>query len=89
MRNMSRKDQAIKNIDLSQELAMYIARHPDVAKKMPKSSNFVAFSASDKKLNQANEKLIASLVDEGKPIIKAVQTNDKLNPWKFFPVTPI
>lgn len=86
---MSRKDQAVKNIDLSRELAMYIAKHPDVAKKMPKSSNFVAFSAQDAELNKANEKLIASLVDERKPIIKAVQTNDKFNPWKFFPVTSI
>lgn len=77
---MSNKDQAIKNIDLSHELAMYIAKHPNVAKKMPKSSSFVAFSASDEELNKANEKLIASLADEGKPIVKAVQTNDKVNP---------
>lgn len=86
---MSTKDQAIKNIDLTQELAAYIAKNPKEAKKSPKSAMYVAFSANDEELNKANEKLIASLVDEGKKgkqIIKAVQTNDKLHPWKFFPV---
>ena len=87
---MSTKDQAIKNMELTQELAAYIAKHPKVAKKSPKSATYVAFSAKDEKLNEANEKLLQSIIKEGRKfIIKAVQTNDKLNPWKFFPVNPI
>ncbi len=86
---MSNKDQAIKNIDLSQELAEFIAKNPKAVKKIPQSSTFVAFSSKDEKLNKANEKLITSLVKEGKRVIKAIQTNDKFNPWKFFPVSSI
>jgi hypothetical protein len=29
-----------------------------------------------------------SLKGEGKKVIKAQETNDKKNPWKFTPVTP-
>ena len=83
---MSKKDQAIKNIDLSQELANFIAKNPRAVEEIPQSSAFVAFSSSDEKLNEANEKLLASLVKEGKPVVKAVQTNDKGNPWKFLQV---
>lgn len=86
---MSNKDQAIKNMDLSQELAEFIAQNPKVVKNVPKSSTYVAFSSSDEGLNKANEKLISSLVKEGKRVIKAIQTNDKFNPWKFFPATSI
>jgi hypothetical protein len=86
---MSRKEQATKNINLSHQLATYIAAHPDVSRKMPKHSNYIAFSASDEALNKANEKLIASLVGEGKSIIRAVQTNNKINPWEFFSVAPL
>ena len=84
---MSNKDQAIKNIDLSQELAAYIAKNPKKAKKSPKSATYVAFSAQDEKLNEANEKLLESLIKEGRKVIKAVQTNDKFNPWKFSTIT--
>ncbi|HUD44206.1 MAG TPA: DUF5647 family protein [Patescibacteria group bacterium] len=86
---MSNKDQAVKNMDLSQELAEFIAKNPKAVKKIPRSSTFVAFSSKDEQLNKANEKLIASLMQEGKKVIKAIQTNDKFNPWKFFPVASI
>lgn len=87
---MGTKDQAIKNMELTQELAAYIAKHPKVAKKSPENATYVAFSAKDEELNEANEKLLQSIIKEGRKfIIKAVQTNDRLNPWKFFPVTSI
>jgi len=83
---MTKKKQAIKNLDLSQELAEYIASNPKAVKNLPKKSTFVVFSSVDKKLNVENQKLIDSIVAEGKKVIKAVQTEDKLNPWKFSPV---
>ena len=87
---MSKQDQAKKNMDLAQELAGFIAKNPSKAKQTSQTVSYVAFSATDKQLNEANEKLIASLVKEGKKqIIKAIQTDDKLHPWKFFPVASI
>jgi hypothetical protein len=86
---MSRKVQAMKNAPLVKELAMYIAKHPKAGKKSDESVTYVAFSAKDAELNKENKKLIASFVKEGRKVIKAVQTNDKFNPWKFYPVTSV
>ena len=83
---MSKKQQAMKNLDLSQKLAEYIANNPKAVKNVPKSSTFVAFSSSDNELNRKNEELIASLSEEGKKVVKAIQTTNKINPWKFSPV---
>ena len=86
---MSTKDQAIKNLDLSKELAYYLTKNPAALGKSRKGFAFVAFSYTDEKLNEENEKLIPSLMKEGKRVIKAIQSNDKFNPWKFFPVASI
>lgn len=83
---MTKKIQAIKNLDLSQKLAGYIASNPEAVKNLPKKSSFVVFSSVDQKLNVENQKLIASIQAEGKTVVKAVQTKDKFNPWKFSPV---
>lgn len=79
---MTKKKQVEKNIKLSEELANYI-----VGKNvsLPKNQNydFVAFSVTDQKLNKANEKLVKSLIAEGKKVVKAQQTTNKKNPWNF------
>ncbi len=80
---MTKKMQAVKNLDLSQKLASYIAENPEAVKGLPTKASFVAFSSSDESLNMENQKLIKSVLAEGKRVIKAIQTNDKLNPWKF------
>lgn len=80
---MTKKKQAIKNLDLSQKLAEYIADNPDSVKDLPEKSTFVVFSSVDEALNAQNQKLIKSVLAEGKKVIKAIQTKDKFNPWKF------
>ena len=83
---MTKKKQATKNLDLSQKLAEYIAGNPDTVKNLPKNSSFVVFSSADESLNEENQKLIDSVLAEGKKVIKAIQTKDKVNPWKFYPL---
>jgi hypothetical protein len=83
---MDTKYQAVKNIGLIQELARYLAAHPDEDEQTTGDVTYVAFSSTDEQLNHANEKLLASLVDEGRKVVKAMQTNDKFHPWKFSPV---
>ena len=84
---MTKKKQAIKNLDLSQKLAEYIAGNPNAVKNLPKKSTFVVFSSADEFLNEENQKLIESVLAEGKKVIKATETKNKLNPWKFSSVT--
>ena len=83
---MSKRIQATKNLDLSQKLAEYIASNPETVKNLPKKSTFVVFSSVDKKLNAENKKLIDSILAEGKKVVKAAQTKDRFNPWKFSPI---
>lgn len=80
---MTRDIQAKKNLDLSQKLAEYIAENPDSVKDLPENSSFIVFSSIDESLNKENEGLIKSVIAEGKKVIKATQTKDKSNPWKF------
>lgn len=83
---MTMKNHAMKNAPLVKELAMYLAKHPDAEKKRYKNATYIAFSAKDAELNKENEKMIASFVEEGKTVIRAVQTNNTTRPWEFFPV---
>jgi hypothetical protein len=80
---MTKHTQIIKNIDLSEKLADYIAENPEEVKDLPENVSFVTFSSTDLKLNEANKRLIESLKKEGKQVIKAQETQDKENPWKF------
>lgn len=80
---MSKNKQLEKNIELSGKLAEYIAANPSVVKSMPNEASFVVFSTGDKKLNEANKGLIASLKNEGKKVIKATQKSSKTQPWSF------
>jgi hypothetical protein len=82
---MDTRNQAVKNMGLIQELARYLAAHPEEDKLTTGNVTYVAFSSTDEQLNSANEKFLASLVHEGKKVVKAMQTNDKFHPWKFSP----
>ena len=80
---MKKDQQIIKNLDLSEKLAGYIADNPDVVEKFPSKASYVPFSLHDDKLNKANEKLVESLKEESKYIIKAQQTDNRNHPWNF------
>ncbi len=80
---MTKNKQISKNIELSEKLANYLASHPIESEALPNNASFVAFSKDDERLNEENIKLIRGLIEEGKNVIKALQTNDKNNPWIF------
>lgn len=83
---MTKKVQTRKNLELSEQLASYIVNNPRAVKDLPKNVSFIVFSSEDESLNKKNEGLIKSVIAEGKKVIKAIQTKDKSNPWKFSPV---
>lgn len=85
---MSNKIQSKKNLELLSKLANFIAANPRVEANMPSGASYVFFSATDKKLNQANLELAKSLSREGKVVIKAQESEDKEIPWKFVLFTP-
>ena len=80
---MSNKKQVEKNLKLSSRVASYIMENPDAVKKVPKNSTYVIFSVDDQELNKKNEKMIFSLKNEGKKVIKVFETKNKTNPWNF------
>ncbi|HXS14988.1 MAG TPA: DUF5647 family protein [Candidatus Saccharimonadales bacterium] len=80
---MSKTQQANKNIVLTEKLAMFLTENPQVDEEMPDNVSYVTFSAKDKNLNELNAKLIESLLHEGKQVVRAEETKDKSNPWKF------
>jgi len=80
---MSNKIQAKKNLELVSKLADYMAKNPQAEASIPSNASYVFFSATDKELNQANLKLAESLASEGKVVVKAQESKDKTNPWKF------
>lgn len=80
---MSKKQQLDKNMRLTAKLADFIASHPEINRSIPSGASIVPFSASDNILNRMNEKLIPGLKEEGKTIVKAEETKNKREPWKF------
>lgn len=81
---MSKKQQAVKNMDLTVKLTDYLATHPEDSKNFYASgASVVPFSATDKKLNKVNDELVKDLLEEGKKVVKAKETKDKKNPWEF------
>jgi Family of unknown function (DUF5647) len=84
---MNTKTQAEKNLKLSEKLADFLVNHPEVSKKLPDDASFVTFSVGDKNLNEVNKKLIKELLEEGKRVVKAQETNNERQPWEFSPVT--
>lgn len=81
---MSKKQQAEKNATLAVKLTDYLAKNPEIDKHVWGSGvSLVPFSARDKKLNNANQELVESLLEEGKKVIKAKETKNSKEPWKF------
>ena len=83
---MSIKTQAEKNLKLSSKLADFLVSHPEVSKKLPDDASFVTFSAEDNNLNEVNQELIKELLEEGKHVVKAQETNNEKHPWEFSPI---
>lgn len=84
---MTKQLQRKKNFDLAEKLADFLVKNPDPLGDTPKNTSYVVLSSADKKLNKENERLIQSVLEEGKYVVKAQQTTDKHNPWKFTPVS--
>ena len=84
---MSTKTQAEKNLKLSGKLADFLVSHPEVSKKLPDDASFVTVSAEDNNLNEVNQELIKELLEEGKHVVKAQETNNENHPWEFSPIT--
>ena len=82
---MTKKDQLNKNIKLSEKLTEYIAKKPSSFKKY-KGHSYVLFTKDDAELNRVNKKLVDNLIEEGSKVVKATETKDPKNPWKFEPV---
>lgn len=80
---MSNKKQAEKNLKLSVKLANFIADNPQLSKTVISGASVVPFSLEDKELNKANEKLVEELLEEGKRVVKAEETKNSKEPWKF------
>lgn len=84
---MTKLKQLDKNMKLTVKLANYIAKHskdPEVKKLSGISGvSIVPFSATDKELNDENEKIIPGLIEEGKKVIKAEETKNSKTPWRF------
>ena len=83
---MSTKTQAEKNLKLSSKLADFLVSHPEVSKKLPADASFVTFSVDDNNLNEVNQELIKELLEEGKHVVKAQETNNEKTPWEFSPI---
>lgn len=81
---MSNKIQAKKNIELTEKLTLYLLSSKAI--KLPSNVSIVPFSSKDKKLNQANEKLLEVLASEDKPVVKAEEPTISTGSWKFTPV---
>ena len=81
---MSKQQQLEKNLQLSEELMEYLADNPSqFPTKKSGSVSFIVITKDDKELNKLNIRLIDSLRDEGKKVMKAFQTLDKKQPWTF------
>ena len=77
-----------KNIQLSEKLANFIVSSKQNVKKNATGDSYVVFSATDKTLNRMNKRLVDTLLKQGKKVIKAEETQDNKNPWKFTLASP-
>lgn len=81
---MSTKIAISKNIKLSQEVVSFIQENPKVTKGFPSNATIIVTKSNDKDLDIINGKVLASIKEEGKPIITAQKNNNnKKNPWSF------
>ena len=79
---MSKAQQINLNMQLSEELATFIIANPKILRKYSGYS-YVVFSYSNKELNELNNELVIGIINEGKNVVKAIQTSEKNSPWKF------
>ena len=82
---MSKAQQFKLNVSLSDKLANYLITQPDILKKYSGCS-YIVFSYKNEELNKLNNQLIPGLKLEGKPIVKAQETNNLDNPWFLTPI---
>jgi hypothetical protein len=80
---MSTKNQAQKNLKLGEKLADFLINNPRISNTLPDDASLITFSADDENLNKANTELIKGLLEEGKHVVKAEETKNIKNPWKF------
>lgn len=80
MIKVTKMKQLDENMKLSVKLADFLAKHP---KAVALGASVVPFSAYNQDLNRENEKLVESLKDEGKKVVKAEETKSDKTPWKF------
>jgi hypothetical protein len=81
---MNKIIQAKKNLKLTVKLTDYLAKNPEIDWNVWKEGvSLVPFSATDKKLNSENNKLVEELLEEGKKVVKAEETKNSKEPWKF------
>ena len=84
---MNKKTQAEKNLELMEKLTKFLLSHPEIDKKLPADASFVIISAEDKALNEVNDRLIPSLLEEGKHVVKAQEIKSNTNKWEFSPIS--
>ena len=82
---MSKAQQFKLNVSLSDKLANYLITQLDILKKYSGCS-YIVFSYKNEELNKLNNQLIPGLKLEGKPIVKAQETNNLDNPWVLTPI---
>lgn len=81
---MSKKQQAQGNLHLTVKLTDYLSKNPEIDKHVWESGvSLVPFSANDNRLNKENDKLVEELLAEGKIVVKAEETKNSKEPWKF------
>lgn len=77
---MTKHQQVIKNIDLSQELMDYMVSHKVRTKP---NYSYVVFVENDITLNKMNTKLVDELLQEGRKVVKAQKTTNPKKQWIF------
>lgn len=77
---MPTKTQINKNLELSEKLLDYLSDNP---RKTTEQVSYIVITKDDAELNQVNLELGKSMAKHGKKVIKALETKDKANPWKF------
>ena len=85
---MSNKQKNDKYLDLVEKLMSYMMHNGKVIKKLPKNASYVAFSSTNKELNDYAQQILESVqkAHDDKPIVKAIQQK-ATDSWKFTTVT--
>lgn len=84
---MSKTQKIRKNIQFSAKVEEFLMENPSEMKKLPNNASIIVFTKYDTELNESNEKILKDLLDEGKTVIRAHETDKKKNMWRFTPAT--